>query len=59
MGTRKRRRLDVLLLVAAAVLVGVAALIGALVGDDERIPGMWAGARVAGGGAAEVVEVID
>jgi predicted membrane protein DUF2207 len=58
-GARKRRRLDVVLLAAAALLVGGVAMIGAAIGDEERISGLWAGAEVAGDGSARITEVID
>jgi hypothetical protein len=58
-GARKRRRLDVALLAAAALLVGGVAMLGAAVGDKERISGLWAGAEVAGDGSARITEVID
>src|SRR5919204_1507545 len=56
---RRRRRIDLLLLALGALLVGVVALLGAVAGDGERIPRLWAGAAVAGDGNAQVVEVID
>jgi hypothetical protein len=58
-GARKRRRLDLVLLAAAALLAGGVAMLGALIGDGERISGMWAGAEVAGDGSARITEVID
>ena len=58
MGTRGRRRIDMALL-AAALLTGVVALVGAVAGRTERIPRLWAGAAVGPGGAARVVEAID
>jgi hypothetical protein len=59
MGTRRRRRLDALLLAGVAALVGVAALGGAAAARSERITRLWAGADVGAGGAARIVEVID
>jgi Predicted membrane protein (DUF2207) len=59
MGTKRRRRVDAVLLAAAVVLVGVVAFAGALVAAGERVTGMWAGAQVGGDGDARVVEVID
>jgi Predicted membrane protein (DUF2207) C-terminal domain/Predicted membrane protein (DUF2207) N-terminal domain len=53
------RRLDMVLLLIGALLVGGAAAIGALVGDGERVTGLWAGAVIGSDGRAEVVEVID
>ena len=58
-GTRRRRRIDLVLLAAAALLAGVAAAIGALAADSERITGLWAGAEVGAGGGAGIVEAID
>src|SRR5829696_7648882 len=59
MGTRGRRRIDLALLAAAALLTGVVALVGAVAGRTERVPRLWAGAAVGPGGAARVVEAID
>jgi hypothetical protein len=59
MGTRRRRRLDALLLAGVAALVGVAALLAAAFVRSERITRLWAGADVGADGAARVVEVID
>src|SRR4249919_1645649 len=59
MRIRTHRRLDMVLLLIGAVLVGGAAAIGAVVGDGERITGLWAGAAVGSDGRAGVVEVID
>jgi hypothetical protein len=53
------RRLDMVLLLIGALLVGGAAAIGALVGDGERVTGLWAGAVIGSDGRADVVEVID
>jgi len=53
------RRLDMVLLLIGALLVGGAAAIGAVVGDGERITGLWAGAAIGSDGRAGVVEVID
>ena len=43
MGTRRRRRLDALLLAGVAALVGVAALLAAAFVRSERITRLWAG----------------
>src|SRR5829696_7259256 len=59
MGTRGRRRIDLALLAAAALLTGVVALVGAVAGRTERVPRLWAGAAVGPGGGARVVEAID
>jgi Predicted membrane protein (DUF2207) len=53
------RRLDVALLLVGALLVGGAAAIGAVVGDGERVTGLWAGAVIGSDGRAGIVEVID
>jgi uncharacterized membrane protein YgcG len=49
----------VVLLAAAALLVGGVAMLGAATGDSERISGLWAGAEVADDGSARITEVID
>ena len=59
MGTRRRRSIDAVLLGLAVALVGGAAVAGAVAAASERITGLWAGAQVAAGGAARIVEVID
>jgi hypothetical protein len=59
MPTRMRRRVDLVLLVTGALLVGGAAAVGAALGDAERITGLWAGAAIGGDGRAGVVEVVD
>jgi hypothetical protein len=59
METRLRRGTDALLLGLAVVLAGVAAFLGAMAADTERITRLWAGARIGGAGAAGIVEVID
>ncbi len=48
----------VVLLVGALVL-GVAAAVGAVLGDAERVTGYWASAQVGDDGSAQVTEVID
>ena len=60
-GTRilARRRLDTVLLLIGALLVGGAAAIAAVAGDSERVTGLWAGAAIGSDGRAGVVEVID
>ncbi|MCP3936201.1 MAG: DUF2207 domain-containing protein [Actinomycetia bacterium] len=58
MAYRSRRKLDAILLVLSAVLVGIISLIGAAVGDGERIVGYWAMAMVEPGGG-QITEVID
>ncbi|HYJ72997.1 MAG TPA: DUF2207 domain-containing protein [Actinomycetota bacterium] len=59
METRRRRSTDAFLLGLAVVLVGGAAVAGAVAAASERITGLWAGAQVGAGGAARIVEVID
>jgi hypothetical protein len=59
MRIRAHRRLDTVLLLIGALLVGGAAAIGAVVGDGERVTGLWAGAVIGSDGRAGVVEVID
>jgi uncharacterized membrane protein YgcG len=59
MRIRAHRRLDMVLLLVGALLVGGAAAIGAVVGDGERVTGLWAGAAIGSDGRAGVVEVID
>src|SRR6266516_3144423 len=56
---RRRRRRDVVLLVGAAVLAGVLAFFGAVVGSKGRITAMWAGAEVSVDGGGRITEVID
>jgi hypothetical protein len=59
MRIRTHRRLDMVLLLIGILLVGGAAAIGAVIGDGERITGLWAGAAIGSDGRAGVVEVID
>ncbi|HZC99422.1 MAG TPA: DUF2207 domain-containing protein [Actinomycetes bacterium] len=59
MRIRAHRRLDMVLLLIGALLVGGAATIGAVVGDGERVTGLWAGAAIGSDGRAGIVEVID
>jgi hypothetical protein len=58
-GPVARRRIDAVLLAIAVVVVGGVALVGAVIGDTERITGLWAGVEVLGDGGAWVTEVID
>jgi hypothetical protein len=53
------RRLDAVMLLIGALLVGGAAAIAAVAGDSERVTGLWAGAAIGNDGRAGVVEVID
>src|SRR3546814_10498626 len=59
MRTTRRRRLDVFLLGAGALAGGAVTVIGGVVGDEERVTGMWVGAEVADDGSAALHEVID
>jgi hypothetical protein len=54
-----RRRWDVVWLACGAALAAGAAIIGALVGDTERIGDYWLHASVDDDGQATVIEVID
>jgi len=56
MGTRARRRRDLVLLAIGGLLVDGAAAVGAAVGDSERVTGLWAGAVIGRDGRAGVVE---
>ena len=57
--TRRRRGIDVGMLVLVAVVVAVSTYIAARVGGSERVAQMWVAATVADDGSAQVVEVID
>jgi uncharacterized membrane protein YgcG len=59
MRVRARRRLDMVLLAIAGLLVGGVAAASAAIWDSERVSGLWAGAELAGDGSASIVEVID
>jgi hypothetical protein len=59
MRTSSRRKLDGALLVGGGLVVGVVALFGAAVGDDERITDMWVSAQLAPDGSAQISEAID
>lgn len=59
MRPQRRRRLDRFLLALAAAAVGVVAIVGAVVGDTERIGAYWLHAHIDATGGVEVVEVID
>jgi uncharacterized membrane protein YgcG len=55
-----RRRRDAVLLLVGAVLVGLAGLLGAVLGaPGELIPRMWVGAEIRADGTARITEVID
>ncbi|HEY8523687.1 MAG TPA: DUF2207 domain-containing protein [Acidimicrobiales bacterium] len=59
MHARNRRRLDKFLICGGAAAVGAVAVVGGLIGDNERIQQMWVSAEVQPDGSARVVEVID
>jgi hypothetical protein len=59
MRTAARRKLDVALLGGTGLAVGGAAFIGGLVGNQEHVRSLWAGAELAADGGAAVVEVVD
>ncbi len=59
MGFKRRRRLDRALLIGGAVIIGLAAMIAAAVGDKERIGRYEAVAVVGSDGVAQVTEAID
>jgi hypothetical protein len=58
-GIRWRRRLDVVLLVLAALVVGAFTASVAVAFGGERVVRLWAAAAVADDGSARVTEVID
>ena len=60
MGYRKRRKVDVVLLVIGGLIAGLGALVAAAAGDSERVTGYWAWAHISSSSdAAGVHEVID
>jgi Predicted membrane protein (DUF2207) N-terminal domain/Predicted membrane protein (DUF2207) C-terminal domain len=59
MRTRSRRRLDTALTAGGSLAIGVVALVGAFVGDTERVERLWTSAELADDGSAQVTEVID
>jgi hypothetical protein len=59
MRTRRRRRVDMLLLAGVVVLAGVAAVAGVVAAEPERVARLWAGAEVGRAGQAAITEVID
>jgi hypothetical protein len=59
MRLQARRRLDMVLLAIAGLLVGGIATAAAAIWDGERVSALWAGAELAGDGSASIVEVID
>ena len=59
MRIRAHRRRDTVVLLIGVLLVGGVAAIGAVIGDGERVTGLWAGAAIGSDGRAGIVEVID
>jgi Predicted membrane protein (DUF2207) len=57
--TTSRRRLDAALVVGGSVAIGAVALVGAVVGDTERVERLWTSAELDDDGSAQVTEVID
>jgi hypothetical protein len=56
---RRRRQVDRVSIVIGAAIVGFVAMIGAFIGDTERISAYWTHAHVTADGSADLVEVID
>lgn len=56
---RARRRWNAVALLGAAVLVGLVAVAGAAVGDQERVVSYWVAADVRPDGSARIHEVVD
>jgi Predicted membrane protein (DUF2207) C-terminal domain/Predicted membrane protein (DUF2207) N-terminal domain len=59
MRTSSRRRLDLALIAGGSVAVGAVSLVGAVVGDSERVERLWTSAQLADDGSAQITEVID
>ncbi len=59
MGALKRRKLDVLWAVIAALAIGFITAIAAVAGDTERIATYWTLAEIDENGGAQLTEVID
>jgi Predicted membrane protein (DUF2207) len=59
MRTTSRRRLDTALMAGGSLVIGAVALVGAVAGDTERVERLWTSAELAGGGSAQITEVID
>jgi Predicted membrane protein (DUF2207) C-terminal domain/Predicted membrane protein (DUF2207) N-terminal domain len=59
MRTSSRRKLDTALMAGGSLVVGAVALVGAAVGDTERVERLWTSADLADDGSAQVTEVID
>ncbi|MGW3494152.1 DUF2207 domain-containing protein [Streptomyces sp. NPDC001020] len=59
MSVRRRRRIGLIWVAVTTLLVGVAATIGALGGNTERVTRMWVSATIGEDGSARITEVID
>jgi hypothetical protein len=59
MRTTSRRRLDTAVVAGGSLAIGAVALVGAVVGDTERVERLWTSAALTGDGSAHVTEVID
>ncbi len=59
MRTTSRRRLDTALIAGGSLVIGAVALVGAVVGDIERVERLWTSADLADDGSAQITEVID
>ena len=59
MQTTSRRRLDTALIAGGSLVIGAVALVGAVVGDTERVERLWTSAELADDGSAQITEVID
>jgi hypothetical protein len=57
--TSSRRKLDIGIMAGGSLVVGVAALVGGVVGNTERVSRYWTAAEVSDDGSAQVTEVID
>jgi hypothetical protein len=57
--TSSRRKLDIGLMAGGSLVVGVAALVGGVAGNTERVGRYWTSAEVSSDGSAQVTEVID
>lgn len=58
MPPRLRRRVDIVALAVAAIVVG-AAVTWAAAAETEQVTGLWAGAEISGDGSARITEIID
>jgi hypothetical protein len=57
--TTSRRKLDIGIIAGGSLMVGVAAFVGGIAGDTERVGRFWTAAEVGSDGTAQVTEVID